>query len=131
MVSGYDFYLKIKLVKYKMANPMIFIVLFLVLIVGGGAVWYFMFGPGKGEDPEEDTTAAAKAKADKVALAAAARVSDLDQEESPESIMLSSMTEEGAKDRTNREVVVPWLKFLWDAYRAVLELLHKNAKLEI
>jgi translation initiation factor 3 subunit A len=44
--------------------------------------------------------------------------------------MLSTMTIEGVKDRTDREVVVPWLKFLWDAYRAVLELLHKNAKLE-
>ena len=36
---------------------------------------------------------AARSKADQVALAAAAKVSDLDQEESPESIMLASMTE--------------------------------------
>lgn len=44
--------------------------------------------------------------------------------------MLSSMTEEGSKDRTDREVVVPWLKFVWETYRAVLELLSKNAKLD-
>jgi translation initiation factor 3 subunit A len=44
--------------------------------------------------------------------------------------MLSSMTEEGAKDRTDREVVVPWLKFLWESYRAILELLYKIPKLE-
>lgn len=72
----------------------------------------------------------ARAKADKVALAAAAKISDLDQEETPETIMLNSMTYEGAKDRTNREVVVPWLKFLWETYRTVLELLYKNARLE-
>ena len=72
----------------------------------------------------------AKSKADSVALAAAAKIQDLDQEESPESIMLSSMTDEGSRDRTDREVVVPWLKFLWEIYRAILELLYKNAKLE-
>ena len=44
--------------------------------------------------------------------------------------MLSSMTEEGSKDRTDREVVVPWLKFLWEIYRAILELLHRQSKLE-
>jgi translation initiation factor 3 subunit A len=81
-------------------------------------------------DITESEATAARVKADKVALAAAAKVSDLDQEESPESIMLSSMTEEGAKDRTDREVVVPWLRFLWETYRAVLELLHKLPKLE-
>jgi len=78
----------------------------------------------------EARATAARAKADKVAFAAAAKISDLEQEESPESIMLSSMTEEGSKDRTDREVVVPWLKFLWETYRSILELLYKNAKLE-
>jgi len=78
----------------------------------------------------EARATSARAKADKVALAAAAKISDLEQEESPESIMLSSMTEEGSKDRTDREVVVPWLKFLWETYRSILELLYKNAKLE-
>ena len=78
----------------------------------------------------EARATAARTKADKVALAAAAKIFDLEQEESPESIMLSSMTEEGSRDRTDREVVVPWLKFLWETYRAILELLHKNAKLE-
>ena len=81
-------------------------------------------------DLSEAKASAAKAKADKVALAAAARVSDLDQEDSPESIMLSSMTEEGAKDRTDREVVVPWLKFLWENYRAILELIYKIPRLD-
>jgi hypothetical protein len=64
-----------------MANPIIFIVLFLVLAVGGGAVWYFMAGPGKGEEKDDAVTtptttgtaataaAAAKAKADAAAKA--------------------------------------------------------------
>lgn len=81
-------------------------------------------------DLAEMKAQAARTKADKVALAAAAKVSDLEQEETPESIMLSSMTEEGYRDRTDREVVVPWLKFLWEIYRAVLDLLHKNPQLE-
>jgi len=61
-------------------------------------------------------------------LAAAAKVADLEQEESPESVLLSSMTDEASKHRTDREVVVPWLKFLWETYRTILELLHKNSK---
>ena len=81
-------------------------------------------------DLADTRTTEARVKANKVAIAAAAKVVDLDQEESPESIMLSSMTDEVSSDRTDREVVVPWLKFLWEIYRAVLELLHKNAKLE-
>lgn len=72
----------------------------------------------------------ARESANNVALMAAAKVSDLEHQETPESIMLSSMTEEGSKERTDREVVVPWLKFLWEIYRAVLELLHRQSKLE-
>lgn len=78
----------------------------------------------------EVRTNAAREKAKKVASVDAARVTDLDQEETPESIMLSSMTEEVAKDRTDREVLVPWLRFLWESYRAILELLYKIPKLE-
>lgn len=78
----------------------------------------------------ETKAAEARMRADKVALAAAAKISDLDQEETPETIMLSSMSYEGARDRTNREVVVPWLKFLWETYRTILDLLYKNNRLE-
>lgn len=78
----------------------------------------------------ESRTNAARLKSDELTLIAAARVADLDQEETPESIMLSSMTEEGTKERTDREMVVPWLRFLWEIYRANLELLYKIPKLE-
>lgn len=86
---------------------------------------------------ENRASSIARQKADRVALAAvaaAARVSDLDREESPESIMLSSvMTEDGATERTDRElfvVVVPWLQFLWEIYRAVLDLLLRVPKFD-
>ena len=78
----------------------------------------------------EGRASSARTKANRVAIAAAAKISDLDQEETPESIMLSTMTVGGLKDRTDRDLVLPWLKFLWETYRSILELLHKNVKLE-
>lgn len=65
-----------------------------------------------------------------LALVEASKVGDLEAEATPESIMLSTMTEEGEKERTDREMVVPWLKFLWETYRAVLDILKTNSKLE-
>lgn len=65
-----------------------------------------------------------------MSLVEAAKVGDLEAEATPESIMLSTMTEEGEKERTDREMVVPWLKFLWETYRAVLDILKTNTKLE-
>eukprot|EP01031_Cornospumella_fuschlensis_P031056 gene31056-37534_t len=72
----------------------------------------------------------ARQRANKISLATAARVKDMEQEESPESIMLASMTEEGSRERTDREMVSPWLKFLWEVYRAILDLLFRLPKLE-
>ena len=58
-------------------------------------------------------------------------IDDLEASETPESILLSTVSGEQSKDRTDRAIVTPWLKFLWETYRTVLEILKNNARLEI
>ena len=60
-----------------------------------------------------------------------ANVEDLEAIETPESILLSTVSGEQSKDRTDRAIVTPWLKYLWETYRTVLEILKNNARLEI
>lgn len=79
---------------------------------------------------------AAQAKADEVqasieATTGTASVDDLEASETPESIVLATVSGEQSRDRTDRAIVTPWLKFLWEAYRTVLDILRNNARLEI
>lgn len=50
---------------------------------------------------------------------------------SPENILLSSVSTDDSTDRSNKEFFLPWLKFVWESYRTVLELLKGNKYLEI
>jgi translation initiation factor 3 subunit A len=58
-------------------------------------------------------------------------VDDLEASETPESILLSTVSGEQSKDRTDRAIVTPWLKFLWETYRTVLDIFKNNSRLEI
>lgn len=64
------------------------------------------------------------------ALEEALDVEDLEADKRPEDLMLSYVSGEKGKDRSDRELVTPWFKFLWETYRTVLEILRNNSRLE-
>lgn len=84
----------------------------------------------------EQKVTEAQAKADEVQSSletsgATQNVEDLEASETPESILLSTVSGEQSRDRTDRAIVTPWLKFLWETYRTVLDIFKNNARLEI
>lgn len=48
----------------------------------------------------------------------------------PQAVLLSSMSTDPAKHQRDSTLVLPSLKFLWEIYRAVLDILRSNSKLE-
>ena len=84
----------------------------------------------------EQKVTEAQAKADEVQASletpsTSQNVDDLEASETPESILLSTVSGEQSRDRTDRAIVTPWLKFLWETYRTVLDIFKNNARLEI
>ncbi|XP_039284036.1 eukaryotic translation initiation factor 3 subunit A [Nilaparvata lugens] len=57
-------------------------------------------------------------------------IDDLDNLATPESILLSAVSGEDAQDRSDRTILTPWVKFLWESYCQCLELLRINAHVE-
>ncbi|KAJ6876461.1 eukaryotic translation initiation factor 3 subunit A-like [Populus alba x Populus x berolinensis] len=76
------------------------------------------------------TEKAEQARSQSQALEEALDVDDLEADKRPEDLMLSYVSGEKGKDRSDRELVTPWFKFLWETYRTVLEILRNNSKLE-
>ncbi|KAF7274038.1 hypothetical protein GWI33_013274, partial [Rhynchophorus ferrugineus] len=57
-------------------------------------------------------------------------IDDLDNLATPESILLSAVSGDDAQDRSDRTILTPWVKFLWESYCQCLELLRTNAHVE-
>jgi translation initiation factor 3 subunit A len=57
-------------------------------------------------------------------------VEDLDLIMTPENLLLSTVSGEGVKERSDRVLLAPWVKFLWESYRNMLELLKNNNTIE-
>lgn len=57
-------------------------------------------------------------------------IDDLDNLTTPESILMSAVSGEDAQDRSDRTILLPWVKFLWESYCQCLELLRVNSHCE-
>ncbi|KAK7792189.1 hypothetical protein R5R35_005144 [Gryllus longicercus] len=74
----------------------------------------------------EDRTEAAREQSQQAVV----DIDDLDMLQTPESILLSAVSGEGAQDRSDRTILTPWVKFLWESYCQCLELLRTNSYVE-
>lgn len=76
----------------------------------------------------EERTEAAQQQSSQAVL----DIDDLENIATPESILLmSAVCGEDAQDRSDRTILLPWVKFLWESYCQCLELLRVNSHCEI
>jgi translation initiation factor 3 subunit A len=55
-------------------------------------------------------------------------VADLDEEDAPE--MLLQRLTSGSEQRSDRELLTPCLKYVWETFRCTLDLLKNNARMD-
>jgi len=55
---------------------------------------------------------------------------DLEAEFTPEALMMKAYSIDTNAEATQEETVTPWFKFLWEAYRNLMDVLRNNNKLE-
>jgi translation initiation factor 3 subunit A len=79
------------------------------------------------QQAEERAEKAKKVSTDANVLA---DVDDLENINSPESLLLKAVSGESQQDRADRDLLAPWLKFVWESYKNCLELLKNNSKVE-
>ncbi|KAJ8025425.1 Eukaryotic translation initiation factor 3 subunit A [Holothuria leucospilota] len=74
----------------------------------------------------EEKTEAARKESEQTVV----DIDDLDNVNTPEDLLLSAVSGEDVQARTDRVVLIPWVKFLWESYRQCLDLLRNNNRLE-
>lgn len=57
-------------------------------------------------------------------------VDDLDDLQTPESLLMGTVSSEDSQDRTDRVILLPWVRFLWESYRHCLDILRNNPRTE-
>jgi translation initiation factor 3 subunit A len=92
--------------------------------------------PSRGGPPQQapssSSSAAATAGGDAVAVVDADDDDDVELYDGnlPQSILLSTMSSDPQRAQRETSLLFPALKFLWEVYRAVLDILKSNSKLE-
>lgn len=81
-------------------------------------------------DLAEKCTENARKKVDETILEGAEDLED-GAMETPETLLLEAAGNALTKERIDRQQVVPWMRFLWEVYRVVLDIVKTHNKLEI